>query len=257
MIKIKSYVKINLYLNILDHNPTIDKHKISSVFFLYKKMYDVIYIRKNPQLSILYKDYYNGDMITFDNDLVKKIIDYFIFISQIPVEYEFIIKKKVRSGSGLGSGSSNAATVFSFLCKKNNFIIKDEHLEFIAKYIGSDIPFFIKKHKVAVVSSYGEEVQRIKNKWKIISVIENPLYSETKLIYNDFKKKKKEKSSNVWNFVNNDINPNNDLQSVFFQKYPNYEKMFNSIIISDNTKKILSGSGSSFVLFKRKENIWK
>ena len=53
--KIKAYPKVNLCLKV--YKGLVEtKHKIDSVMFLYKKIYDVIYIKKSFDLCVFYKE---------------------------------------------------------------------------------------------------------------------------------------------------------------------------------------------------------
>jgi 4-diphosphocytidyl-2-C-methyl-D-erythritol kinase len=257
MAKIKSYVKVNLSIKILDFNPIIKKHKLESVFLLYKKEFEKIKIIKSNQLQIFYVEKSQNKIIKIENDLVYKICKYFQERYKKTINYKIYIFKKIPYGSGLGAGSSNAAYVLKYFIKKFRIDLKSEELEYIAQNIGSDIPFFLSNYKTALVYSYGEKVKKISSNWKIIKVIVNSLNSETKLVYNKFSSLRNRQKNSIDKFIKGCEKPFNDLQESFFLLNPDYQNIFNSIIISDNAEKIVSGSGSAFVIFKRKRKLWK
>lgn len=59
-------------------------------------------------------------------------------------EVIIILNKKIPIGSGLGGGSSNAASILNFLDRAFNLNISNEKKINICKKIGMDVPFFIK-----------------------------------------------------------------------------------------------------------------
>ena len=54
----------------------------------------------------------------------------------------YFFKKKIPIGSGLGGGSSNAASVLLILNHFYHAKLSIEHLKNIAKNLGADVPFF-------------------------------------------------------------------------------------------------------------------
>lgn len=257
MKKIKSYLKVNLSIKILEFNPIIQKHKLESVFFLYKKKFEKIKIVKSNQLEVFYLDKKDNKILKIENDLVSKICEYFQQKFKRKINYKIYIYKKIPLGSGLGAGSSNAACVLKYLIKKFKIDFKSEELDYIAKNIGSDIPFFLSNYKTALVYSYGEKVDKISTNWKVIKLIVNSLNSETRQVYKKYSTLRNEEKNSIEKFIKGCGKPFNDLQESFFLINPNYRNIFNSIIISGNAEKIVSGSGSAFVIFKRKRKLWK
>ena len=57
-------------------------------------------------------------------------------------KYEIKVKKNIPVFSGLGGGSSNAATIIKYFYKKRKIINKD--INYFAKYLGSDLNLFFK-----------------------------------------------------------------------------------------------------------------
>ena len=57
---------------------------------------------------------------------------------------DIVLTKNISRGSGLGSGSSNAAAVLKSINKVYDLNVSDEDLIEIGSKIGADVPFFIK-----------------------------------------------------------------------------------------------------------------
>ena len=53
------------------------------------------------------------------------------------------LNKKIPPGSGLGGGSSNAASIMKGVCDLYGLSVTQNELEHIAVNIGADVPFFI------------------------------------------------------------------------------------------------------------------
>ena len=61
-------------------------------------------------------------------------------------KYEIKVKKNIPVFSGLGGGSSNAATIIKYFYKKRKIINND--INYFAKYLGSDFKLFFKNNKI-------------------------------------------------------------------------------------------------------------
>ena len=82
----------------------------------------------------------------------------------------YFIKKKIPIGSGLGGGSSNAASVLLILNHFYHAKLSIEHLKNIAKNLGADVPFFLDGYN-CFVSGIGEDLKKSKREKKILFVI--------------------------------------------------------------------------------------
>lgn len=131
--------KINLFLHV---NSKRDDgyHNIQSVFQLLDIYDEITYsIRKDGKINRV-----GGNFdIKLEDDLLirsaKKIQKY----SQCNLGVDISINKNIPIGSGLGGGSSNAATTLIALNKLWNLNLNKENIMNIGKKIGSDVPIFI------------------------------------------------------------------------------------------------------------------
>jgi len=151
---LKSPAKINLFLDVLskDNNGF---HSIKSILTLID-LHDEIIIKDSDSLDINFSGDFSNEVnqnniqILFDFLTKKKIIK--------SAKYSIKIIKNIPVGAGLGGGSSNIATILSFLCSKK--IIKFNEAINVARELGSDIEFFFDAAPAIVVGK-GNVLRRI------------------------------------------------------------------------------------------------
>ncbi|BAG13997.1 putative 4-diphosphocytidyl-2-C-methyl-D-erythritol kinase [Endomicrobiia bacterium] len=83
------------------------------------------------------------------------------------------LKKEIPIGSGLGGGSSDAASTLKALAKLWNIKTKKDELEQIATKLGADVPFFL-TGGTALCEGIGEIVTPLKSAGKLNIVLVNP-----------------------------------------------------------------------------------
>ena len=118
-IKLKSYAKINISLNIISKEK-YGNHKIESLFS-FIDLYDEIFIKKikskNHKISFVGKYSKNiGKKNTVSK--LMKILDKVILHNKM--KYFIKINKKIPQKAGLGGGSMNAATVLNYFSRKRD-----------------------------------------------------------------------------------------------------------------------------------------
>ena len=117
--KLKSYAKVNLSLNIVGKFKS-KKHKIESlVSFL--DFYDLIYLR--PISFNNHKLYFTGKFargISRKNTIsnLLQILDKKNFLNN--QKFEIKVVKNIPQKSGMGGGSMNAASLINYFLKKKN-----------------------------------------------------------------------------------------------------------------------------------------
>ena len=219
--RIKAYPKINLCLKVFKETDC-GKHKIDSIFYLYKQICDKIKITKNSNLSISYK--LENEVLNFDDCLVTKSMIYMHNKYGIDVNYKIVIKKNIPLGCGFGGGSSDAAAIINFLIKKNpNLNIKLD-LKEIAATLGSDIPFFLTGYQTARVTSIGDNVCKSVCLKPQIEVLIPKLKCETKKIFDLLSQ-----DNNYQSLVNVD----QILESYIYKQH------LNNVVYNDLTKYII------------------
>ncbi|MBD3156680.1 4-(cytidine 5'-diphospho)-2-C-methyl-D-erythritol kinase [Candidatus Peregrinibacteria bacterium] len=147
----KSYAKVNLALDILDKE---DKgyHHIQTVLQRIS-LHDVIEITPAPRTTITF----HGDeapLINTKHNTVTQALD----LLRPTKTYDIVIHKHIPLGTGLGGGSSNAATILSVLNNHESSPLPQETLVEYGAKIGVDVPFFL-YGPTALGTHYGERIQ--------------------------------------------------------------------------------------------------
>ena len=136
---INSNAKVNIGLKVLKKRED-GYHDIVSVFQEIN-LFDIISISKkskgcdfNSNATWLMNDKTNLCVIAYE--AMKKKFD----IDGVDID----LTKNIPKGSGLGGGSSNAASIMKGIRELYSLNISDKGLEDIASQIGADVPFFIR-----------------------------------------------------------------------------------------------------------------
>ncbi len=146
-----SPAKINLLLSIGNRMPD-GYHPIASIFQAVS-VADKINISVNNDNTIRIAG--NCGCPTEKNSMYHATRLFFEASGNVCPGVDITIEKNIPIGSGLGGGSSNAATVLKALDAMFPGSSSDKHLHELAKAVGSDVPFFLGS-PCAKVSGRGE-----------------------------------------------------------------------------------------------------
>ena len=255
---LKSFSKINLSLNI---NSKLKNglHDIQSYYCLIN-LFDKIKIRKIDKKKD--KVVFFGPFVKHikkSNNSITNLLKLLRKLELISGYYSVKVTKNIPVFSGLGGGTSNAASVLKFLLKGK---VSKKILEKVEKLIGSDLRLFF--HKQGFLQNL-RTIKTIK-KQKLFFLLSRPnIICSTKKIYSKVKKyskKKKfnfQKMNNKKGFINYILEQNNELQSIVEEEYPSIKILLKDI----NTEKgchfsRMSGSGSvCYGLFNNESNAKK
>lgn len=255
---LKSFSKINLSLNI---NSKLKNglHDIQSYYCLIN-LFDKIKIRKIDKKKD--KVVFFGPFVKHikkSNNSITNLLKLLRKLELISGYYSVNVIKNIPVFSGLGGGTSNAASVLKFLLKGK---VSKNILEKVEKLIGSDLRLFFNKQ------GFLQNLRTIKTikKQKLFFLLSRPnIICSTKKIYSKVKKyskKKKfnfQKMNNKKGFINYILEQNNELQSIVEEEYPSIKILLKDI----NTEKgcyfsRMSGSGSvCYGLFNNESNAKK
>lgn len=247
---LRAYSKVNLGLDIDNNEYSFtNKHKLSSLFVLYKKLFDEIEIKsiEDNQDTITYL---NCDDIDPQSCLVRKTLDYLRSQNLISEHYEITITKNIPTQSGLGGGSSDAAVVIKALVP--NYQQLD--LQAIALELGSDIPFFLSGYEAAIIGSFGDEVVKVElpNNLNLQVHLTPYKFSTSKVFKDYFLSRKEVTKKNDFNKIINDLKQNkvSNIVNNFFDVVKTYYPEWLSLYYDLQTKHdcvVMSGSGGSIV----------
>lgn len=164
-IEIKSPAKINLGLRILRKRKD-GYHEIETILQMIR-LYDDILIKESEKKINVFCD---------DEDLKGKM-NLAYTAAEIMKEksgrksgVDIFIKKNIPVGSGLGGGSSNAASVILGINRLWKLDYNKDKLMEVAKLLGSDVPFFI-NGPVAIARGRGEILDSLKKVEKMYLVL--------------------------------------------------------------------------------------
>ena len=247
--KYQSNAKINLGLKILDKRDD-GYHNLESVF-IEIDFHDNLTFTKSSNFNISS----NVETIPLNNNnVVYKAYYLMKEIAKPSCDYSIFIDKNIPVGSGLGGGSSNAASTLKILNKLWEINCSNSTLVDLSKSIGSDVPFFI-DGGVQFVEGRGDELsqQQSSNLEKSIFVLVFPNFSvDTKWAFNKYDTEKNilhdNNTINKFPSLSNAIDWkffNNDFEEIINQTYPEISEIKEVLINEGAVFASLSGSGST------------
>jgi len=264
-IKINSYSKINLTLNILSRRED-GYHEIETIMqsinltdqVIITKEKEGIKIKCNhPEVPV------NANSLAYRS--AEKIINRYGIKKGVKIE----IEKKIPLASGLAGGSANSATILIGINKLFSLNLSNEDLRGIGEELGMDIPFFI-QNGTALAYQRGEKLIPLStinpSLWVIIL---NPGFNiSTHWAYNnlDLDSIKGEKSNTkamlkaLKERKSQEIAKNlfNSFESLIIKKYPEVGRIKNRLIEEGVLGALMSGSGPTvFGITQNKEEALK
>ncbi len=237
----KSPAKVNLFLNILRKRKD-GYHDIQSIFQLIDLQDEIIFKKRND-CRINLKC--NLKSLEQDN-LIIKAINIYSKISKIEnIGLDVTLKKNIPIGSGLGGGSSNAATTLLALNEIYDHKVKLPSLYKAALSIGSDVPFFLNE-KNSWVEGKGDIITSIFLKPAWFIMIFGKYNVSTSDIYQLFDIPSEPVDYSYDNYMSNDFK--NDFENVVFHKYPSIKASYD-ILSSLGDARMSGTGGTTFVSF--------
>ena len=264
-IKINSYSKINLTLNILSRRED-GYHEIETIMqsinladqVIITKEKEGIKIKCNhPEVPV------NANSLAYRS--AEKIINRYGIKKGVKIE----IEKKIPLASGLAGGSANSATILIGINKLFSLNLSNEDLRGIGEELGMDVPFFI-QNGTALAYQRGEKLTPLSSinppLWMIIL---NPGFNiSTHWAYNnlDLDSVKREKNNTkamlkaLKEGKSQEIAKNlfNSFESLIIKKYPEVGRIKNRLIEEGVLGALMSGSGPTvFGITQNKEEALK
>ncbi|MBU4418754.1 MAG: 4-(cytidine 5'-diphospho)-2-C-methyl-D-erythritol kinase, partial [Candidatus Omnitrophica bacterium] len=186
VLAIKSFAKLNLYLQVL--NKRKDSFHNLSTLFARIDLADTLIFRKRPDGSIKIK----CDNRQVPKDKTNLCYRAAALLKQelnLSLGIEIELKKYIPVGAGLGGGSTNAASVLLGLNRFWNLGLPKTRLVNLGAKLGSDVPFFMHQAKFALGSQRGDKIKPLISlqKLKLWFILIYPnLKVSTPLIYQKF-----------------------------------------------------------------------
>jgi len=254
-IKIKSYAKLNLALNIISKTSVL--HNIESIV-AFASLHDEIFIKKIKSKShrILFSGKFSQNIQK--KNTVSKLIE---ILEEKKLlnnkKFQIRINKKIPNKAGLGGGSMNAANILKYFIEQKIIKINKKDLLNISKQIGSDVILGLKS--TYSILNTKNKIKYFSNCKKFFILIVKPNFGcSTKEIYSKVVKFNKPKFKNPKKkMFNIDFlkKANNSLEPIVFLKYKKLKEIKSFLEKQLNPEFVrMTGSGSSMVAyFKSKQ----
>ncbi len=183
-IELLSPAKINLYLNITGKYPG-GYHRLESLIERIS-LFDKLSIKVNSCSNITIKS--NFKQLESKDNLSYRAAKLMKKVFGISAGFDIYLEKNIPVGSGLGGGSSNAASTILGIKKLFSLKISQEKLYNLGKRIGSDVNFFLSGKSYAHVSGRGEKVVPLSGMKKMSHfIVWQGIFLSTKKVYNKTK----------------------------------------------------------------------
>jgi len=149
-VKLLSPSKINITLDILGKDEKVGRHFVNTILYRDDSFCDELELT-----SIQGKD---NTLICSDPAVpVDRTNSILHALELLNVRgWEVRLKKNIPVRSGLGGGSSNAATILKYFGPKLHLGLYE--LESMARRIGADVPFFLQDENLIYCEGYGDQV---------------------------------------------------------------------------------------------------
>jgi 4-diphosphocytidyl-2-C-methyl-D-erythritol kinase len=256
-LKLFAPAKINIGLRVI-RKRSDTYHDIETVFYPIH-LADKLEITKSDK-----HEFYSDIHLEADANLCLKALHFFCERTGINAEVKIVLKKNIPIGSGLGGGSSDAASVLLALQELYGKPLSEIELHDIAVQLGADVPFFLKKIP-SYATGKGEILRAIKYRVEkyILTIVPNVSVS-TALAYSivtptgvkdkslcDLLLNHREISSEYKNFIVNDF------EITVFEKFPVIGEIKSELYRHGAEFALMSGSGSSVYGFFGSETLAK
>ena len=245
-ILLKSFSKVNIGLKIFNKRED-GYHNIHTVFqeidfhdnIILKKRNSGCYFTSNV-------DWLSSDKSNLCVKAWQCLVDRFDIAG-----IEIKLQKNIPPGSGLGGGSSNAASVLKGLLKLYNLNISLNDLLRIGSSIGADVPFFI-KGGCQIGSGIGDQLIKVENSIKKTFLLVMPeFHISTKTTFEKFKNflDYNQEKVNFANFIEKDKFLfkffENDFETIIVPAYPEIGQIKKKLLNQGAVFSSLSGTGST------------
>ncbi|MDQ6663829.1 MAG: 4-(cytidine 5'-diphospho)-2-C-methyl-D-erythritol kinase, partial [Acidobacteriota bacterium] len=255
---VRAFAKINLSLRILHKRPD-QFHELRSVFQTIS-LSDELQIRFTPLAET--STTIDGNIQIADN-LVERAARLCLDEIKLTGAVEFVLRKRIPMGAGLGGGSSDAAAVLLALPVLAGRIVPLERLLALASQLGSDVAFFL-LGGTAIGLGRGEEIYPLPDRKPARGVLIAPdIHVATADAYRALsarltthlqQNKLVSFQSETWQ--GNRGRSENDFEEVVFERHPNLKLLKSRLRELGAKPAMMTGSGSAlFGIFESRDQI--
>ena len=243
----KSPAKINLFLKIINRRDDGFHNIRTGITFI--DLFDEITVQPHSKFQVIYTGNFAPKNNLFEDCIIDKL---FTYINEDKPKLLFTISKNFPYEAGLGSASSNVASVIKIL--ENLELIKKKNI-FDYVDLGSDVPIFLNQ-KDALVRGKGDLITNVHFPKYYFLLIRPSFKCSTKKMYESFQLSDYDYNTDFDLEEINDQDSGNDFEKILKKNEPeflsiiNFLNNFEHIIFSR-----LTGSGSCiYSAFERKDH---
>ena len=243
----KSPAKINLFLKIINRRDDGFHNIRTGITFI--DLCDEITVQPHSKFKVIYTGNFAPKNNLFEDCIIDKL---FTYINVDKPKLLFTISKNFPYEAGLGSASSNVASVIKIL--ENLEIIKKKNI-FDYVDLGADIPIFLNQ-KDALVRGRGDLIANVHFPKYYFLLIRPSFKCSTKKMYDSFQPSDFDYNTDFDLEEINDQDSGNDFEKILKKNEPeflsiiNFLEDFDDVIFSR-----LTGSGSCiYSVFEKKEH---
>jgi len=243
----KSPAKINLFLKIINKRDDGFHNIRTGITFI--DLYDEITVQPHNKFEVIYKGKFAPKNNQFKDCIITRL---FTFINEDRPKLLFTISKNFPYEAGLGSASSNVASVIKIL--ENLELIKKKNIFDYVEF-GSDIPFFLNQ-KDALVRGKGDLIANVHFPKYYFLLIRPSFKCSTKKMYNSFRTVDFNYNTDFDLEEINDQDSGNDFENILKKNEPEFLSIINILEdFEDVVFSRLTGSGSCiYSVFEKKEH---
>ena len=247
ILTVNSYAKINIGLKII--NQRIDSYHNIETVFQEVQFHDIITIKKiNEGYKI------SSNKVDFPMESSNTCVQAYLRLKKEFPKLKGVkihINKNIPMGSGLGGGSSNAASTIIGINNLYDIGLTTPQLKNISQDIGADVPFFI-EGGIQHGQGIGDKLTPLKIKlpYTILLVFPNNTVN-TRWAYSQIRNKLEIpiKAVNFADLMEKEMIPfqlfENDFEKIVFSTYPEIGLIKNKLLKNNARFASLSGSGST------------
>jgi 4-diphosphocytidyl-2-C-methyl-D-erythritol kinase len=259
MLKLKSYAKINLFLDIEGRRQ--DGYHLIKTVMQSIDLHDEVYIAATTEDKIEI-ECSNPLIPTDERNTCWKSAHIIKTLYNIKSGVKIKIKKQIPSEAGLAGGSSNCAAVIAGLNKLWNLNMSQDKMLDIGLRVGADVPFCI-LGGTYLAEGIGEKLSKLNDfKWENILIVKPEFSMSTAFVYKNLLPQDYNyfKDNKIIEFINRDEFYNvarlssNTLEKVVEKFHPEIKDIINLLLDNNAVVSHMTGSGSAvFGFFESKQ----
>ncbi len=263
-VRLTARAKVNLRLNVLAREAS-GFHQIETLFCALDFSDDIEIAYGGEELRLEVECIDSAIVPTGRENLVYRAAEAFFDAIGRPPTATIRLRKRIPAGSGLGGGSSDAATTIKGLNLLAKRPLSDDKVVAVGSALGSDVPFFLCGSSFALAWGRGQRLLPLRPLPPVPALLSIPPFAiETRSAYQSLSVGNTTGATRAgvierlrlesWDAVQQDAA--NDFETALFPKYPVLQQLTRALRESGAMIALLAGSGSAvFGLFQRERDV--